>query len=456
VNQARELAVQIRQLEEQLAVAQAVSVKDQAQIARLIDALEESAAALDMELQAQQETDTVTNTATKIFSTEVQQDGFIVSTAEHEKLTAALEASATALREAQDALKRSSEEVAELRNMITIIQTELQNAIAAGGDTAELLERLSVLQFQLAEMQSKCNELEAKLANAFAELEQARNTANLGGDDDLICALRQEVEALAAERDAATAREQICQTELDHLRQRRSASAGTAYADLLATNESLEQQIEALEEALRAAGAAGEQGDLIEALVREIALLKAKYEKAHSSRVASLERRLDKLTRHRQNSTQQVTVNGAVSQTSGGNGGSALKSQKRIFHRRFFLPAGEPLENPAPARTNVMVRVDATPAAKRLGIADSQGWIRIGSDAIELIHASSEGETNELVCSWPTSSIRSVRLTAQCKVSFSSRTSDGKETISLTCKHPQLAHKLHQDMHIFVPKTKKA
>jgi hypothetical protein len=345
VNQARELAVQIRQLEEQLAVAQAVSVKDQAQIARLIDALEESAAALDMELQVQH---TEQNS---------QQDGRSITTEEHNRLTNGLGASEGALTET-------------------------------------------------------------------------------------IVALQREIKALAAERDAATVRERICQTELDYLRQRRVESANAAYSKLLADNEALQRKVENLEVQIRAARSSANQDELIQALVREITLLKGTHDHQETGRLKSLERRVDRAARRNEGSKNQtVIVQGEQVRSQAGS--SSGNQQKRVYHRRSFVAAqdqGTLSTTQGPARINIMVQVDRTPTAQRLGIAGESGWLRFGRDAVEFVTAS-----NQVRHTWNYKKILNSNMMNADKVSFNSHA-----PINLLCKHPHLAQKVNQEMQRFV------
>lgn len=98
---------------------------------------------------------------------------------------------------------------------------------------------------------------------------------------------------MTAERDAELAREQIGQTKLDHLHQRRNVSASATYANLLESKATkfflaklkLLKKLSDSGQEIR-----GEQdGSSNDALFRKIASLKEKGAQEHAAWIASLE-----------------------------------------------------------------------------------------------------------------------------------------------------------------------
>ena len=447
--QMKGMAVRVKELEDENLKVRNAAYIDEQEIKRLVKALEESKASLDIELDRMERSQSFETSTSS--PEQLMPEGVWSTIPEHAGLTKALEDSAGALKDAQDALRRSSDEIQDLQTIVNTIQAKLADAITNGGDVDALKAQLRIIQSQLAETLSRCTILENDLADALAELEKSRNAANRDNQEALIASLQREVDALTAERDAALAREQICQSELDHLRQRRNVSASAAYTDLLESNENLLGQVEALEEALRQAGDGGEQDELIGALVREIASLKEKGEHEHAARIASLERRLDREGRCRGgcnggsdgNVTQEVRLVG-----QGANGQPRTPHvKKRIFHRRFFLPQGQQLteatSQQGPSRMNVMVKVNKIPGqmANR-NIVGKQAWFRLGQKRIGLVDGN-----NKAICAWLTTAVQDLKLTNKKTISFLAN----GELVSVTCKHPQLAEKAYAGLQNILP-----
>lgn len=431
----KEMPARIQQLEDEILRVKQTAFIDDQEITRIVGALEVSKSSLDFELERMERTASIATASSLSSSTseEVRSDVVWSTVAEYSALKSLLEESAEALREAQEALKRSGAEVEELRSTQTIIKEQLSDALAYDEDTAVRV-KLKLVESELATMQARFGR---ELADALAELETARNALNRDNREALVATLQREIDALAAERDAAVAREKICHTELDHLRQRRNAGASAAYTDLQDTNELLQQQVDMLEEALRAAqGNDGEHDALIDALVREIAALKDAHDQMHEARIASLERRLDRV---RQCSDGDCGINGNVTQevrVPRGLMNPPRGIKRRVYHRRVIYPAGQQsvaAPQAAPSRTNVMVKVNKSAEMSRLDLVGKHLWFRLGQKRVGLV----DGQ-NKAICAWPTGTVGDLKLTGRGKtLSF---TANG-EALSFTCKDKNLAQK---------------
>ena len=357
LSQPKSASNRVWELEEEVARVKSTNFLETDQISRLTTALEESASALDM---------------AELLNTEKYDPVVIRSELtdyEHAKLLGALEASAVAQSEAQEALKRSMAE--------------------------------------------------------NVDIHLSRNAA-----------LERELTALRAEKDAALARETICQAELDHLRQRRSASAAGAYTDLLAANESLQQQVAELEDALRKARNKGDQeSGLVEPLLREIDGLKLKCEEFQSRHVSCLERHLDDATSYsccQSNIVQEVSINRSNIRRKG-------TPVRRVFHRRFFVPPQQVATSRM--RPNVQVVIENTPAATALGIAGMQGWLRFDRRSAQFL------STNEtILVDWQPSEIFNPRRIEATKVAFN--TSGG--IVRLSVQYPKLAMKVEAELAVLI------
>ena len=364
----------VLELEDELARLQGTAFVEKEQIALLTTALEKSAAALD----------SAERFSLKKHETVSFSGGLTVD--EHGKLVGALEASAAAQREAQEALNRSTADNVNMR--------------------------------------IKCVELAKELESVLGTAKQD-SAAQIPG-------FEQEIIALRAEKEAAIAREKICQAELEHMRQRRSAGAAVAYTDLLAANESLQEEVDELEDALRRARSGNtEESSLVEPLLREIESLKSKYEEARARHVASLERHIDDATSgsyHQDGSAQS----GAVQEVY--IAGSNVRQGGVVRRRRRLVPQQTATSR---LRPNVKVRIDNTPGAAHRGVGGMTGWLRFNRQNAEFLSMN-----NEVLCSWQASDIVNPRRVESRKVAFNTN----RGLVRVSVSHPKLAVKVEAEL----------
>ena len=432
------MSERIHELEDEVLQVRNAAHIDEREIQGLVSALEESKSSLDLQLEHLQDV----QKSDGAISEDFVPAGVWHTELEHAGLTKGLEESAIALEEAQIALQRSSDEVHTLRTTGHSIQSALSEALANGGDVEALKAQLRIVQSQLSETEARCTELENDLADALSDLEKAQNDANRDNTEVFLSSLQREIDALTAERDAAVAREQICQTELEHIRQRRNGSASAAYTDLLEGNEVLQDEVDALEEALRVAGDGGEQDELIEALVREIATLKGLNDQAHAARITSLERRLDRVGRgctggcNNGNVTQEVRLTCRPVPKP-----VRRPNNKQLYRRRFFIPgkfAPSALPKQESPRTNIRVKMNKMPSKCNPNVADmvgKQAWFRLDQKRIGLV----DGKNN---CFWSTTAFTAPEMTNQSTISFLVH----GEQVSLKFRYPHLAKFAHSSL----------
>lgn len=342
----------------------------------------------------------------------------------------------------QTELDKASDDISRLSSAIPrsgrIVDGDLHDEMIASRDARinqlvdDVNEARRNLEYSLESVQSSGGNINnPNDGTAFAAERAAENDS---GNN-----LTTDVAALKAERDAATAREKMCQTELDSMRNRRGTSAAAAYEAMQAENERLQERIAELEGMLRELNSeehiaeSTAKDELIQALVGEIATLKSRLQQAVDGRFAALERGYTMASRKEPSTVQNEVIVGSGGRGGGGsrvqvNGVGVGGSRRRFVRRVTHVPApkesyrsargtatttltantaSSPSSSSSPSsrsRSNFFVRVGTTLSSQQIGLAECNMWVRIADTKVQLV--SPEGAS---FAAWPTSSIVNVQ-----------------------------------------------
>ena len=343
----------------------------------------------------------------------------------------------------QTELDRATDEVSRLRSAMPrsgrIVDGDMHDDMIAArdGQIKQLLDELNEARRDLKYALESIPQPDANSSTVESTVEL--ETATL--IDGVFAS--SEIEALKAERDAATARENMCQTELDSLRTRRGASAAAAYETLQAETERLQERIIELEDLLRESNSdekrveSDSKDELIQALVAEISILKRQLQHAVDGKYAALERGYSMAARGERSTVQNEVVMNGRSRSGVGGGGNAFRnpnSNRRFVRRTTHVPvsqesqdsyrysrgrsdngggnggSGPKVAKSPVSRRNFFVRVGTTPAAQKFGLAQCDMWIRVDGSDVHLI--TPDGTS---CAAWPLSCIANIQLDGNSK-----------------------------------------